>query len=428
MSKFNTTGDALKFLDSIPQFGISGMKAANFSLGNMYRFCERMENPQKSLTSVHVAGTNGKGTVCQMLASVYQTAGYRTALYTSPHLLRFNERIRVNAIEIKDTDILTFFQLYEQDLEEIRLTYFELSTCLAFWYFARQKVDIAIIETGLGGRLDATNVIDPAVTVITSVSYDHMQILGSDIKRIAYEKAGIIKFGKPVVIGNLTEEARSVVSETADIKKSMLVDSMCLKPVFDKNKIILNQFVNRIEMEAGGRKLIDAENAAICYSVFELLRNYFKISDPEFVEGIQKTDVYYPEHAHFQKLHPELNWFFDGAHNMQAVKSLSYQLKQLAPIEKWHVFLSMMEDKVSLEILNHFQNTRKIYYYQLNAGRAAHYSVIKKYLKKAENLNDIENIPELLQSLKTELVIFTGSFYFYSTVMHWLGTDAASID
>jgi len=427
--KFKTPDDVFRFLDSIPQFGTSGTKAIDLSLDRVRQFCDKMDNPQNRFKSVHVAGTNGKGTVCQMLASIFQQAGYKTGLYTSPHLLRYNERIRINTIGIPDDKLLKFFQLFEEELDTIRLTYFEIGTCLAFWYFAEQNVDIALVETGLGGRLDATNVITPEVSVITSVSQDHGSILGYEISRIASEKAGIIKHNRPVVIGNLSPAVWKIVAETAKKKDSLLVESMSLKPEFtDQNSIHLYTLNHKMRINASGRKCIDAVNTAISYKVTEILRHQIKISDSEFVRAIEKIDCYYPIHAHFQRLHPDLYWYFDGAHNIEAVETLSEQLKRIAPFDQWTVVLSLMKDKVSLELLNHFQNAGKIYYYPLSVERAAHYSDIKKILGRAENLDNKNHILNLLPALKTELVIFTGSFYFYDTVWHWMGTIASSID
>ncbi|HMB97897.1 MAG TPA: folylpolyglutamate synthase/dihydrofolate synthase family protein [Balneolaceae bacterium] len=428
-SKFKTPEDVFRFLDLIPQFGSSGTGAIDMSLDRVRHFCEAAGNPQNRFKAVHVAGTNGKGTVCKMLASVCQEAGYKTGLYTSPHLLKYNERIRINAIEVPDEKILQFFQNYENELETIRLTYFEIGTCLAFWYFADQNVDIAIIETGLGGRLDATNIVTPEVSVITSISMDHANILGDTISLIASEKAGIIKPGRPVVIGNLPDDAEGLITKTAKKTGSEIIKSMKLRPEFTYQNMIRLQMGNQqVRINATDRKQIDAVNAAICYSVTDLLQKQLNISETDFIRAIEKIDCYYPIHAHFQKLHPDLDWYFDGAHNIEALSTLSVQLHKIAPVDQWTIFLSLMKDKVSLELLNHFQNAGKIYYYPLNVERAANYSDIEKILNRAENPGDKNEILNLLHTLKTELVIFTGSFYFYETVWHWMGTIASSID
>ena len=428
-SKYKTPEDVFRFLNSIPQFGSSGAGAVDLSLDRVRDFCAAAGNPQNRYKAVHVAGTNGKGSVCKMLASVCQEAGYKTGLYTSPHLIKYNERIRINTGEIPDYKILQFFQIYENELDTIHLTYFEIGTCLAFWYFADQEVDIAIIETGLGGRLDATNIITPEVSVITSISLDHTNILGNKISLIASEKAGIIKNRRPVVIGDLPAEAVKVIAKTAKRSDSELIKSMDLQPAFkDQDTIQLQNRNHQIRLNAAGRKQIDAVNAAICYRVTEFLQKQLNISEANFIRAFEKIDRYYPVHAHFQKLHPDLNWYFDGAHNIEAFNTLSIQLEKIAPSDQWTMILSLMNDKVSLELLNHFQNTGKIYYYPLSVERAANYSEIKNILGAAENLGEKNDILNFLQTLKSELVIFTGSFYFYDTVWHWMGTIASSID
>ena len=286
-SKYKTPEDVFRFLNSIPQFGSSGAGAVDLSLDRVRDFCAAAGNPQNRYKAVHVAGTNGKGSVCKMLASVCQEAGYKTGLYTSPHLLKYNERIRINTVEIPDYKILQFFQIYENELDTIHLTYFEIGTCLAFWYFADQEVDIAIIETGLGGRLDATNIITPEVSVITSISLDHTNILGNKISLIASEKAGIIKNRRPVVIGDLPAEAVKVIAKTAKRSDSELIKSMDLQPAFkDQDTIQLQNRNHQIRLNAAGRKQIDAVNAAICYRVTEFLQKQLNISEARFYSCI----------------------------------------------------------------------------------------------------------------------------------------------
>ncbi|MGK7389609.1 MAG: bifunctional folylpolyglutamate synthase/dihydrofolate synthase, partial [Candidatus Cyclobacteriaceae bacterium M2_1C_046] len=190
---FNSIESVNSYLESIPKFQTSGKSAANFDLDHFKKFCNELGNPESKYPTIHVAGTNGKGSTCQILASIYQRAGYRVGMYTSPHLLNFSERFKINGIEISDAKLVEFFNAFESQLKKNGLSYFEISTAIAFWYFASQQVDLAIIEVGLGGRLDATNIIKPEVSVITNISLDHTDILGDSVNEIAREKAGIIK-------------------------------------------------------------------------------------------------------------------------------------------------------------------------------------------------------------------------------------------
>ena len=184
-----------------PQYQNVGKIAYKEGLDNMQALDALLEYPHQNFMSVHVAGTNGKGSVCHMMASVLQRAGYRTGLYTSPHLIDFRERIRINGKMIPKEEVLHFIERYRERFDEIRPSFFEITTAMAFYYFARQKVDIAVIETGLGGRLDATNLITPTISVITNIGLDHCEHLGNTLTAIATEKAGIIKAHVPVVVG-----------------------------------------------------------------------------------------------------------------------------------------------------------------------------------------------------------------------------------
>ncbi|MEO5500684.1 MAG: Mur ligase family protein, partial [Ginsengibacter sp.] len=185
----------------LPMFSRIGAKAFKPNLNNTRALCKFLGNPEKQVLMVHIAGTNGKGSVSHMLAAIFQECGYRTGLYTSPHLKDFRERIKVNGQMIEKKSVTAFVKKTQTISEEIKPSFFELTFVMALDYFAKEKVDIAIIETGLGGRLDSTNVITPLLSVITNIGWDHMDILGNTLKKIAKEKAGIIKKNIPVVIG-----------------------------------------------------------------------------------------------------------------------------------------------------------------------------------------------------------------------------------
>src|SRR6186997_222301 len=192
----------------LPMYSRIGAAAFKKDLTNTITLCEYLGNPHKEFKSIHVAGTNGKGSVSHMLAAILQTAGYKTGLYTSPHLKDFRERIKVNGKEISEKFIVAFTEKIKPLIEEIEPSFFEITVAMAFDYFAQEKCDIAIIETGLGGRLDSTNVITPELSVITNIGMDHMNILGDSLEKIAFEKAGIIKKNIPVVIGEVLPETR----------------------------------------------------------------------------------------------------------------------------------------------------------------------------------------------------------------------------
>jgi dihydrofolate synthase / folylpolyglutamate synthase len=191
-----------------------GPAAYKADLSNTNAICEVLDHPEHSFRSIHIAGTNGKGSVSHLLASVLQAAGYKTGLYTSPHLKDFRERIRINGKMIPKDEVISFVDAYQSHFEKIEPSFFEWTVGLAFHYFKKKKVDIAVIETGLGGRLDSTNVITPELSVITNISYDHMNLLGNSLEKIAKEKAGIIKKNVPVIIGEYQEEVAHAIRST----------------------------------------------------------------------------------------------------------------------------------------------------------------------------------------------------------------------
>ncbi|PIZ06433.1 MAG: tetrahydrofolate synthase, partial [Flavobacteriales bacterium CG_4_10_14_0_8_um_filter_32_5] len=199
----------------LPMYQRIGNAAYKANLDNTYRLSEILNHPEKQFKSVHIAGTNGKGSTSHMLASVLQEAGYKVGLYTSPHLKDFRERIKINGEMISENEVIDFVEEYKNEFEKIQLSFFEWTVGLAFHSFANQKVDIAIVETGLGGRLDSTNIVTPEVVVITNISMDHTQLLGDTLEKIAAEKAGIIKSTIPVVIGETQPKIKHVFIEKA---------------------------------------------------------------------------------------------------------------------------------------------------------------------------------------------------------------------
>ncbi|HYJ38094.1 MAG TPA: Mur ligase family protein, partial [Chitinophagaceae bacterium] len=202
-------------MSTLPMFSRIGKAAYKIDLTNTIELCNFLDNPQNGFKSVHIAGTNGKGSTSHMLASVLQTAGYKTGLYTSPHLKDFKERIRINGEMIRDEFVSGFVESIQPLIEKIEPSFFETTVAMAFQYFKQEKVDIAIIETGLGGRLDSTNIIHPEISVITNIGWDHMNILGDSLEKIAIEKAGIIKEKIPVVVGEAEGSIKKVFVEKA---------------------------------------------------------------------------------------------------------------------------------------------------------------------------------------------------------------------
>ncbi len=231
----------------LPMFTRDGPSAFKKDLTNTLELCKRLGDPQHQFKSVHVAGTNGKGSTSHMLAAILQIAGYKTGLYTSPHLKDFRERIRINGKMISEVEVIDFVAQHRADFEEIKPSFFEMTVAMAFDAFAREKVDIAIIEVGLGGRLDSTNVITPLMSVITNIGWDHINMLGDTLQQIAFEKAGIIKPGVPVIIGEYQPEVADVFVNKANIENANLSFASDLWDILESE-------VGNRKSEVGSRK------------------------------------------------------------------------------------------------------------------------------------------------------------------------------
>lgn len=419
--KFKSIQNVCQYLEKMPKFQTMGEKAARFDLEHFQRVCQAMGAPQDDFPSIHVAGTNGKGSTCQILASVYRQGGYKTGLYTSPHLLDFKERFQVNGQQISDEELLTFFQQQEGIIKSFRLTYFELSTAIAFWWFSRKKVDLALIEVGLGGRLDATNVIRPVLSIITNISLDHTRILGNTIEEIAREKAGIIKKQTPVVIGNVKPEARNEIEKIAHTLESAVWDINDLDPQWVDGECRLTVDKAEIRLQTDLVHPVQAFNIAVSWITVFVAQKQFPVKEESFLQGLKKVRKNYKNPGRFEKLHPRLQWYFDGAHNPEAVNAMIRMVSTLKPVNEAVLILAIMRDKINESVMIEFQKFKKIYYYELGSERAATLGHIKQWLPDVYAFTGEKYQREhFLKELESELVIFAGSFYFYPTVREWL--------
>ena len=238
-----TYKQTLQYLfDKLPMFNKLGNNAIKKGLKNIILLCESLDNPQNKFKSIHIAGTNGKGSTSHILASLFQSTGYKTGLYTSPHLFDFRERITINNQFISDTFVVDFVHKIKPHIEKINPSFFEVTVAMAYYYFAQQKVDIAIIETGLGGRLDSTNIIKPILSIITNIGLDHTQILGKTKAKIAFEKAGIIKKNIPAIIGEKEEGSLAVFERKKKIAPVFYAPNFI--HLNNIRKIKITQFLN----------------------------------------------------------------------------------------------------------------------------------------------------------------------------------------
>lgn len=326
-----------------------------FNLGRMHRLVEMVGSPHTQYPVVHVAGTKGKGSTSALIAGVLQEAGYKVGFYTSPHMIDFTERIQVNRVPVTHAELVKLVEDLKPAVEQIEeLTTFELTTAAGFLHFARQKVDIAVIEVGLGGRLDATNVVDPLISVITSLSMDHMNVLGDTLAKIAAEKAGIIKPGKPVVVAPQKQEAIEVVERIAAERKSPLTqvdDKYHCVPV----RISLKEQVFEIHRKKGGKVLPagiefslpllgahQAQNALTAFAVLEMLQRMgWKMALEHIQHGF--SQVKWP--GRFEILQYDPLVIIDSAHNLDSAEKLAQTVRDYLPGKPLTLIFGASEDK-----------------------------------------------------------------------------------
>lgn len=352
--------DTLDYLYSrLPMFHRVGASAYKGDLSNTLAICDLLGHPEQKFKSIHIAGTNGKGSTSHMLAAILQTAGYKTGLYTSPHLKDFRERIRINGQMIPENYVVSFVQQYRKEFEQIEPSFFEWTVGLAFDYFASEKVDIAVIETGMGGRLDSTNVVIPVLSVITNIGFDHTQFLGDTKEKIAWEKAGIIKPGIPVVISEKQEETTPVfIQKAADCKSEITFASDKYKvgiTVRSHEHILVNVFekdnirFQEIKLDLPGN--YQKKNLAGVLLSTEILKTKgFKISDQHIKDALSSVKELTGFKGRWYKIADDPLTIADTAHNADGVREITDQLK-LFSYNKLHYVFGAVQDKDISEIL-----------------------------------------------------------------------------
>ncbi|MGB0887106.1 MAG: bifunctional folylpolyglutamate synthase/dihydrofolate synthase [Vicingaceae bacterium] len=348
--------ETLDYLFSqLPMYQRIGKAAYKIDLSNTHSLMNLLGNPEKKFKTVHVAGTNGKGSSSHMLASVLQEAGYKVGLYTSPHLKDFRERVKINGEMITEKEVATFVEKYKTQFEEINLSFFEWTVGLAFDYFAYQKVDIAIVETGLGGRLDSTNVVTPEVSVITNIGIDHTQFLGDTLAKIAVEKAGIIKPNIPVVIGETQQETKVFFTKKAE---------ECVSKIVFADALIQRTYQTDL---LGGYQ---QKNLKTVQATIQILKELgWKISKENIQNGllsvVQNTNLL----GRWQVLDNNPLIICDTGHNKEGVTELVNQL-QKTPYKKLHIVFGAVNDKSINEVLELFPKDAQYYFCAANILRA----------------------------------------------------------
>ena len=379
-----------------------GAAAYKNDLVNTYRLCEALDNPQGKFKSLHVAGTNGKGSTSHMLAAILQSAGYKTGLYTSPHLKEFTERIRINGLEVEKEFVVDFVNRIQPLLEEIQPSFFETTVAMAFDYFVAQHVDIAVIEVGLGGRLDSTNVITPELSVITNISFDHKDLLGDTLQKIAFEKAGIIKERIPVVVSERQAEVAHVFEAAASDKKSELVfasDHIQLvgkETVYDAYRNA-KLWLENVDPQLKG--LYQRKNMrGVLEAVSHLRELGFNISDAAILKGISQVVTLTGLKGRWQTLHTTPLTICDTGHNVDGIREVMDQIDSIS-YRRLHIVFGVVKDKDITEVLALLPKEAMYYFCEAKIPRALEATILAREAKKAGLSGMV--IPDVNEALRT---------------------------
>ena len=362
----------------LPLFSRIGAAAYKSDLTNIRTLSSRLGNPEKKFKSIHVTGTNGKGSTSHMLAAILQKAGYKTGLYTSPHLHDFRERIRINGHMIPENFVTGFTERIMDSIEEIEPSFFEITVAMAFEWFVQEEIDIAVIEVGLGGRLDSTNIITPEVSVITNISYDHMDLLGNTVQKIAFEKAGIIKPGIPVVIGEEQAEIKDVFQQVADENGSPVHFASRKRFVGEWKAEGHLLFVQLTEIHNNTKKnylldlpgLYQLKNIVTVAEVISLLtQKGYNIPDNAMQLGLKQVKSLTGLHGRWEVLHENPIVVLDVGHNEEGMKAIAGQIENTSH-EELHIIIGMVKDKAIENILRHLPRLGNYYFTRAQIPRA----------------------------------------------------------
>jgi dihydrofolate synthase / folylpolyglutamate synthase len=362
----------------LPLFSRIGAAAYKADLVNIQTLSKELGNPENKFRSVHVAGTNGKGSSSHMLAAILQKAGYKTGLYTSPHLHDFRERIRINGHMIPEKNVVAFTERIGDLIEKIEPSFFEISVAMAFEWFALEQIDIAVIEVGLGGRLDSTNIITPEVSVITNISYDHMDLLGNTLQKIAFEKAGIIKPGVPVVIGEEQAEIQNVFQQIAEENGSPIHFASRKRFPGEWRREGQLLYVQLTEVHDNNKKnfyldlpgLYQLKNIVTVAEVISILnQNGFNISDKAMQQGLKQVKLLTGLHGRWDILHENPMVVTDVGHNEEGMKAIAKQIENTSH-EELHIIIGLVKDKEVENILRHLPKMANYYFTRAQIPRA----------------------------------------------------------
>jgi dihydrofolate synthase/folylpolyglutamate synthase len=374
-----TYAETLSYLyEQLPMFSRIGVAAYKKDITNTIELCEALGDPHTKFKSIHIAGTNGKGSVSHILAAILQTSGYKTGLYTSPHLKDFRERIKINGEMCNEDFVTEFTKKIKPQIKELQPSFFEITVAMAFDYFAQQQIDIAVIETGLGGRLDSTNIITPELSIITNIGLDHTNMLGDTLEKIAYEKAGIIKQNIPVVIGETLPETKHVFEQTAKEKNAPYI--------FAEEHFYVTDFTYthyQLNMEIADKKrnehykyqldlpgIYQLKNIiTVLEAVHQLQIKDWNITQQNVQSALKKVKHLTGLHGRWEKIKDDPTVILDVAHNADGMKQIAEHL-ELISYRNLHIILGMVKDKDVSTILSLLPKTASYYFTKAQIPRA----------------------------------------------------------
>ena len=414
----------------LPMYSRIGAAAYKVDLTNTIELCNFLNKPQNKFKSIHIAGTNGKGSTSHMLASVFQTAGYKTGLYTSPHLKDFRERIKIDGEMINKNFVVDFVERINPLIEKIEPSFFEITVAMAFDYFAEQKVDIAIIEVGLGGRFDSTNIITPEISVITNISFDHMNLLGNTLEKIAFEKGGIIKKNIPVVIGEHQNETHEVFEKIAE-EKNVLINFADKKRFVAEWKNEKHNLIAEVTTVHDNQKnyytldlpgIYQIKNlVAVLETVHQLIQLGWNINETHIQKALKQVKKLTGLHGRWEIIHEHPLIVLDVAHNEDGIKQLTRQI-ELTDHEELHLIIGFVKDKEVEKILKLLPLHAHYYFTKAQIPRALQEDV----LMEQATLNGLNgnHFPEVNMALqaalsnagKKDLIIICGSVFLVGEV------------
>ena len=421
----------------LPMFSRIGTAAFKKDLINIRKLCQYLNNPHEKFKSIHIAGTNGKGSVSHMLAAILQVAGYKTGLYTSPHLKDFRERIKINGEMVKENFVVDFTKKIKPFIEETEPSFFEITVAMAFEYFAEHDIDIAVVETGLGGRFDSTNIIVPELSVITNIGWDHMNILGDTLEKIAFEKAGIIKQGTPLVVGETLPETEKVFKQVAKEKNATLF-------LASEKRQAVGWHWEKPARRPGGHELVvevaqqgktdhqfyrldlpgiyQTKNLlTVLETCSQLQQKGWSLDEEHIKSGLQQAKKITELHGRWEIIHSHPLIVLDVAHNEGGIKMLMEQV-EVTDHDHLHIILGIVKDKEYERILPLFPKIADYYFTQSDIPRAMDAHLLKeqgqKFGLRGEMYADVNSAMKAARAnaSKNDMILICGSVFLIGEI------------